>query len=350
MDSRQVILDLPRALRETLERGRPEYEALIRRTRWGDGPLCIVGRGSSLFAGMTAAYGFESLVGWPVLVRDAAEFSAYGLGVLRPRSVVLAISRSGESPQTLEAARAARSRGATLLAVTHQAESTLASLADGVFLLHGGEAGKGARKSAVCLHAALGYGSLVAARVLKRHHPQLAALESEFGKLPEQVEWVLTQLGEAVRPFAAELDGLESVSVVGGGFFQPIAAEWARQLRNETGIRAESPALQEDETELLRHAAAGRAVVFLSNTRCRVKKTVHELAARVEKSGVKTLTLTDRNDRELQDHSTLAILLPVLHEMTGAVLTLALLEWVTVHAAGGRGPSSGHARRAARQE
>jgi glucosamine--fructose-6-phosphate aminotransferase (isomerizing) len=344
LDNRQVILETPRALRETLEKGRPEYEALIRRTRWSDGPLYIVGRGPSLPAAMTGAYGFESMVGWPVVVREARDFAAYGLGVLRPRSVLLAVSRSGESRETLEAARAARSRGATLLALTNKAESTLAGLADGVFLVRAGEEREGGGNTAVCRHAALGYISLVAAQVLKRHHPQLESLESEFKKLPGHVEWVLTQLPDAVRSFAAELKRREGLTVVGGGFFHPIAAEWARQLSRETDIHAECFAPQETESGLLRDAATGGAVVLLSNSRCRVKKAVHELAARAEKAGTKSLTITDRNDRELQERSSLAILLPTMSEMVGALLTLALLEWVTCHAAGDQRSGSSRAR------
>lgn len=333
MDSRQAILDTPRALREMLEKGRPEYEAVIRRTRWGDGPLFIVGRGPSLFAGMTVGLGFESLVGWPVVVREATEFSAHALGVLRPRSVVLAISQSGESPETLEAARAAHSRGATVLAVTKAAQSTLAALADGIFLVGaGGESGSDGTSS-VCRHAALGYISLVAAQVLKRHHPQLATLETEFQRIPEHIEWVLTQLGDAVRPFAAELKRCEDITVAGGGFFHSIAAEWARQFSREMRIPVESPASFEDEFDCFRNPAAGRAIIFLSNSRCRLKRAVHKAAARAERAGIKSLTITDRDDRELQNHSSLAILLPTLHEMTGAVLTLALLAWVTYHAA-----------------
>lgn len=343
MDSRQAILETPRVLREMLDKGRQEFEALIRRTRWGDGPLYIIGQGPSLAAGMTGAYGFESLVGWPVIVREARDFAAYALGVLRPRSILLAISESGETRETLEAARVARSRGATLLALTNQAESTLAGVADGVFLVRTGEGG--VRKSAVGLHAALGYISLVAAQVLKRHHPQLASLEAEFQKLPEHIEWALTQLPDAVRSFAAELKGLEGLWVVGGGLFHPVALEWTPLLRREAGIHAECLAPQDDEPELLRRATPGRAAAFLSSSRCRLKKVVHELAARVEKAGVKSLTITDRNDRELQERSTLAILLPTLHEMVGSVLTLAVLEWVSYHAAGERRSEGRRARK-----
>ena len=344
MDTKQAIFDTPRVLREMLEKRRTEYEALIRRTRWGDGPLFVAGRGSSLWAGMTAALGFESLVGWPVVVREATEFSAYTLGVLRPRSVLLAISESGENAETLEAARAAHARGATVLAMTSAAQSALAALADGVLLAGGGAESLSGTASPMLRHAALGYFSLLAAQVLKRHHPQLAALESEFQKLPEHIEWVLAQLADVVRSFAAELKGCKSLAVSGGGFFYPLAADWARQRSLEMGFPIECVSPLEEEAHAFHVPAAGHAILFISNSRCRLKRVVHKAAARAERAGIRSLAITDRDDRELQNHSSLAVLLPSLHEMTGAVLAHTLLEWVAYRVAEERISDSRRAR------
>src|SRR5579859_1769975 len=126
MDLRQQILDSPRALRETLEKGRPEFESLVRRVPWGEGPIFMVGAGSSYVATLTGAYAFEGLLGWPVIARRSADFEAYALSLLHPRSVLLALSNSGENVATLAAARAAQGRKAVLLAITNNPASTLA--------------------------------------------------------------------------------------------------------------------------------------------------------------------------------------------------------------------------------
>lgn len=340
MDAKQKILGLPQALRETLEKGRPEYEALVRRTRWVEQPIYMVGCGSSLFAGLSGAYAFEGLLGWPVVARSAVDFETYSLSVLRPRSIVLAISWSGESYETLAAAQAARTRGATLLALTNSPTSTLGKMADGVFLLRAGEEYEPVTK-VVCQQAALSYVSLVAARILKRPHTQLDLLEEEFAKLPVHVEWVLTQLQDAVRPFASELKGLQSLFVVGGGFYYPTALQWARLLTKLTGIHAEGfdpTEFRHGPLEILKRDAA---VVFLSGSRCRIKKELNPLVSWVKKAGAKIFSVTDTNDRELANRSTLAMLLPVLTEMVGSTLTLTLLQWVAYHTADvqGRDPT-----------
>ncbi len=330
MDRKQEILDLPRWLRATFEKGRAEYEALVRQTRWGDGPLFVVGSGSSRLVGLTGAYAFESMLGWPVIVRAPGDFTAYSLAVLRPRAILLAISQSGENVETLEAARAARARGATLLALTSNLESSLAAIADGVFHVPAGERQGFTSRIAVCQHAALSFIALVAAQALKRHHPQLAAVEAEFEKLPEHIEWVLTQMPDAVRSFAGELRGLEYLAIVGGGFYHPVALQWELSLSRETGMRAAGFSPEEFTPRgLLRREGDG--AVFLSSSRCRLKKAVNQLAAKAAKERLRVLSITDRNDRELASRCALGILLPTLSEMVGFSLTLALLEWVTCH-------------------
>ena len=81
-DVRRQFLDLPRALREILEKGRPEWEELVRRARWGELPVYMVGCGASFAVGLAGAYAFESLLGWPVVVRTqtgmAVGFKAAG--------------------------------------------------------------------------------------------------------------------------------------------------------------------------------------------------------------------------------------------------------------------------------
>jgi glucosamine--fructose-6-phosphate aminotransferase (isomerizing) len=336
MKTKQEILDLPHALRETLVQGRPEYDAVVRRTRWGDGPLFVIGSGPSLAAGLTAVYAFEGLLGWPVVVRSAIDFLAYSTPTLRPRSVMLAISRSGESSEVLAAARAAKSQGATVLALTNHGQSPLATTADGVFLVRCGQGKESGATAVVCQQAALGYIGLVAATALKRHHPQMKMLEEDFEKLPGYVEWVLTQLPDAVRSFAAELRTLTNLEVVGGGFYHAAAVQGALLLRMLSGIGAHGVDAVESMGAPLREGA----VIVLSGSRCRVKKGVHRFAEAVGKARGKILAITDSNDRELADRSLLAVLLPTLSEMVGSTLALALLGWMAYHAARerGRGP------------
>jgi glucosamine--fructose-6-phosphate aminotransferase (isomerizing) len=338
MDLKAEILDTPRALRETLEKGRPEYDALVRRTRWGDGPIYIVGSGPPLVAGLTAAYAFESLLGWPAVVREAAVFQAYSASGLRPRSVLLAISPSGEDREILEVAEMARGRGATVLALASNAQGGLAQMADGVFLVRAGEEGGAGAKLALCQQAAASYLGLVAARVLKRHQPPLEAMEADFEKLPAHVEWVLTQLTDAAQSFAAQLRGLRGLCAVGGGFYHPAALQWAWLVRKLTGIDARGFEVAEFLHGPLARLEREAAVIVVSGSRCRAKKYIHQLVERLRKAKLRIFSVSDANDPEVSRHSELAVLLPVLSEVAGATLALAVLDWVAYQAARGQEP------------
>lgn len=339
MDLKQEILDAPRALRETLEKGRPEYEALVRRTRWGDGPVYLVGSGTSYISALAGGYAFEGLLAWPAVVRPAADFATYSISVIGPRSVVLAIPSCGELDETLDAARVAKSRGACLLALADDLASPLAKMADGVFLIRAREGGTSSTKTALCRHAALCYIALVAARVLKRRHPQLDVLEEEFQQLPGRVEWVLTQLQDAVRSFAAELQGARNLCVVGGGFYHPTALQGALLFKELAGMPAEGFEPSGFRNGQLESLTRETAVVLLSGSRCGAKRRVHELLGGIKKAGAKVYAVTDANDRELSARVELAVLLPSLGEIVGSTLALSLVQWLAFQVALARGGS-----------
>ena len=342
MDTKKDLLELPRALRETLEKGGPEYDKLVRQTRWGDGTIYVLASGATRAAALACAYAFEGLVGVPAVVRAAAEFEAYSLSVLRPRSILLAIEPSTESPEILDAVRAAKSRGARILALTGNHQSELAQLADAAFLVHTAGAQPGSLRADICQHAMACYLGFAAARALKRPNEYLRGLEEEFRKLPDHIEWAFSQLSEAVHALAAELETAPRLHVVGGGFYYPVALHWVETLRRLEGTDGRALNGLGTEFRELRPHEPGDVVMLLSGSRCRGRKTIHALAESAKREGRKFLALTDKNDPEITRRAALAILLPILSEEVGSLLTLALLDWVACH--GGPAAAGGHER------
>jgi DNA-binding MurR/RpiR family transcriptional regulator len=66
--------------------------------------------------------------------------------------------------------------------------------------------------------------------------------------------------------------------------------------------------------------------MLVSGSRLRVKRDVHQASARIKEKGAKLISLTDNGDRELVERSEIAVLVPLLGEVAGSTLTLALLE------------------------
>jgi glutamine---fructose-6-phosphate transaminase (isomerizing) len=331
VDIRSEIRDVPRALKETLEKGRAEYDAMARRTRWDDGPLYIIGDESSYPAALAGVYAFQGLLGWPVMASRPSNFLAYSASLIRPRSVVLAVSLLGETDRTFEAALQARSCGATLLALTATATSPLAQTADGVFLLRAGELLRIGIQTELSLHAAMGFIAVVAARALKRHHQKLDELELEYEKLPEHAEWVLTRVTDAARSLASELKDKSSLALVGGGPYFPATLQAARTLSRLAPLHITAREVGEFREAPRGFAASDAAVLFLSGTRCRLKKEIHESAKQARDAGARVFAVTDANDRQLSDASSLAVLLPALAELTGSTLALLFLHLLASH-------------------
>ena len=342
MDNKKDLLELPRALREALEKGGPEYDKLVRQTRWGDGPIYVLASGATQAAALASAYAFEVLVGMPAVVRAAAEFQAYSLSVLRPRSILLAIEHAEESPEILDAVRAAKCRGATILALTGNQQSELAQMADAAYLVRTAGAQPGSLRADFCQHAMACYLGFAAARALKRPNEYLRGLEEEFPKLPDQIEWAFSQLSEAVHALAAELETAPRLQVVGGGFYYPVALHWVETLRRLKGIDGRAFNGLGTEFRELRPHEPGDIVMLLSGSRCRGRKTIHALAENAKRAGKKLLALTDKNDPEITRRAALAIMIPVLCEEVGSLVGLALLDWVACH--GGPAPAGGRER------
>ncbi len=316
-------------------KGRPQYDALVRHAAWGERPVFIIGAGSSCWAGLTGAYAFESLLGLPVVVRTPGVFSAYTLSALTFRSLLIAISPSGESEKTLEAAQRAKDRGAIVWAVTTNPMSRLGKLADGVAPMYLHEAAADGIQSAFCQHAAMLFLALAAARALKRRVPLLEAQETELEKLPENIERVQNQFTDAARALAGELRSLPRVVLIGGGLYHPVALQAAYHLEVLAGLPVAGYELLHFRDVLFPLLQSGTGVLMLSGSRFHLKAEALQAARDAgEKVGGKLFAITDSNDRELSGSATLSVLLPTLTEPAGALLALAFLDCLTHHAAG----------------
>jgi|SRR5436309_3378003 len=317
---------IPRVLTALLQKER-EFCTFVRATHWGDGPLYVVGSKASFPACLTGVAAFESLLGLPAMARVEADFLAYSLDALRPRTLVFVIPPVEEAEGMVGAARALRAKGARLLTMVGGVENPLASVADGAVPLPEGTETQSSVSSAVARHASMVYLALVAARILNPPQEERRRAEEEFEKLPEEAERTLSQSSDALRVLGEEIENARRVVVAGGGRFLPVALEAARELEKATGIEAVAQDVARASPRGL--PAEGRAIV-LSCSRCRVREQVQRWAAQASKSGGVVLSLTDAADRGLRESSRAVLLLPVLGEAAASILQLAVagaLAW-----------------------
>ena len=334
MTIKKELLEIPDALQQMWEEGRPLYDALVRRISWGQRPIFLLGSGSSYPAAQSGARAFESLLGMPAVVRRPAIFSAYTSRALAVRSLVIVVSGSEGCEETLQAAKKARSRGAIVWAVTTDPTGELAGLADATVNCYAGESPGEVTRSIFCRHAVMLFLAVAAARALKAPAPALNAQEEELARLGGHVEWVLNQIPDAGRALAKQLGDLPKLYITGGGSFHPIALQAAGRLRQVAGIPARGFELLDFRQEFPRISPPGSGILYLSSSRCGLKNQVHESVRNFRQEGNhKILAITDGNDRQLSERADLALLLPILTEAGGALTALAFLELVAYFAA-----------------
>jgi glucosamine--fructose-6-phosphate aminotransferase (isomerizing) len=208
--------------------------------------VLILACGTSYHAAMVARYWIESVAGIACNVEIASEYR-YRDVITRPQTLVIAISQSGETADTLAALSAARERGhRTSLCICNVAESSLMRAADLCFLTRAGpEIGVASTKAFTTQLAALAMFTLVMARLFKRLSPasELKYMYQLSG-LPDALTCMLA-VEDEIREWARTLTHVEHALFLGRGIHYPIAMEGALKLKEISYIHAEAYAAGE---------------------------------------------------------------------------------------------------------
>jgi glucosamine--fructose-6-phosphate aminotransferase (isomerizing) len=206
--------------------------------------LIVVSCGTSYYAGLFARYAFETLTDLTVETELASEFRYRKLN-LRQNTVVLAISQSGETADTLAALREAKRKGATVLGLVNVVGSTIARETHaGVYSHAGVEVGVASTKSFVSQITILTLMAILMGRTRDMSYEQGATLLQGLEKLPDQIRETLQQSGR-IRDLAQKYCGYSHFLYIGRKYQYPIALEGALKLKEIAYIHAEGYAAGE---------------------------------------------------------------------------------------------------------
>lgn len=231
-----------RVLSHVLERRGERVDEIVRGClNRGVEQWLVTGCGDSLFAGMCAEYWFAAAAGTPLRAIHALEFSRYLYRGVNARTAVFAISYSGNTARVVEAATAARSRDAALIAVTANGESRLVQMADW-WLPNDADDDR----------SNCGTGNFQAAALLLRcAATRLAELTGgsrglrSAGGLPQAVGALVESSNESVRGIVESLADNLSFTVIGGGYAYPMALYGAAKLYEAATIPAHVSELEQ---------------------------------------------------------------------------------------------------------
>ncbi len=207
--------------------------------------IAITGCGTAYHAGMVGMYLLRSLVKLPVEMELASEFR-YGDPVIDPTTLVIAMSQSGETADTIEAVKIAKEAGSSLLGICNVLGSHLTRLADGTLYTRGGpEIGVAATKTYVSQVTAMTLFALYLASVRGTVEPRrLAEIAENTKLLPAAVDVVLNT-SDYIRDVARKIRKMHSCLFIGRYINYPTALEGALKLKEISYIHAEGYAAGE---------------------------------------------------------------------------------------------------------
>jgi len=335
------IFEQPQVIKETLS-GRVdeaggvhlggELGAITDERLLGLSKIAITGCGTAYHAGLVGMYLLRSLVRLPVEMELASEFR-YGDPVIDPTTLVIAISQSGETADTIEAVRIAKASNSGILGICNVLGSHLTRLADGMLYTRGGpEIGVAATKTYVSQVAAMTLFALYLARLRgTADERRLREVADGTKLLPAAVDVVLDTSDE-IRRVARELRKAQSVLFIGRYVNFPTALEGALKLKEISYIHAEGyPAGEMKHGPIALLDSSVPVVGIATEDRVREKMLSNLMESKAREAPV--IVVANRGDDEVAAAADHVFWVPKVDELLSPIVNVIPLQLLAYHIA-----------------
>jgi len=325
------IHETPRVIEDTLFEYLSEGIDIDVSFSAGISEIVFVACGTSYHASLIGKYLIEKLTGIPVRVEFASEF------IYNPppmsRSLVIAITQSGETADTLEAMRIAKKHGARVVAIVNVLGSTATRIADYVLYTRAGpEISVAATKSFIAQLVVL---YLLALKLSKLPGSEIERLIDELRIMPELVRKILEQ-EEEIEQIAEKIADFEDIMYIGRGIGVPIAMEGALKMKEISYIHAEAyPAgeLKHGPFALLGEDTPVIALLIPDDTYEIMLNNIKEVKARESL----VIAVADEDDREVEKYVDFVIRVPKTNSVFTAITHSVALQLLAYYTAKNRG-------------
>jgi glutamine---fructose-6-phosphate transaminase (isomerizing) len=296
----------------------------------------VVACGTAYHSGLVAKYAIEHWTRIPVEIEIASEFR-YRDPVLGPDTLTLAVSQSGETIDTLEAARHAARQGSRVLAVTNTVGSSLAREADAVMYTHAGpEIGVAATKTFATQMVALHLVALFLAQIRGSMYPvEIGDIVATMRELPDHVQRTL-ELDGQVRAVAERIHQASDVLFIGRHTGFPAALEGALKLKELSYVHAEGYAAGELKHGAIALVEQGVPVVAVA-TECHVYRKMLSNIQEVRARGALVIAVASEGDEEIERSAEHVLFVPRVPELFSPVVVTPPLQLLAYHVAKLRG-------------
>ena len=297
--------------------------------------VVLVGCGTSLHSGLIGEYAFEDLADTHAEVQQAAEFR-YRNPIISRSDLVIAISQSGETADTLAAVREANQKGAFVMGLCNVVGSTIArETGRGIYLHAGPEISVASTKAFTCQVTVLLMMALKMGRSRRFSRQEGMDFARQIEAIPALVEQVILQ-NDHIAAVAERYAKNEHAFFIGRGPLYPVALEGALKLKEISYIHAEGYHAAELKHGPIALLENGTLVIALANDIPGKDKTlgnVEECKAR----GARILGIITAGDHEAAEIMDDVIEIPACHPLVATIPTAVALQLLAYHIANIRG-------------
>jgi glucosamine--fructose-6-phosphate aminotransferase (isomerizing) len=298
--------------------------------------ILIVACGTSWHAGLVAEYFFEEFCRIPVEVEYASEFR-YRNPVIREGDVVIAISQSGETADTLAAIELAKSRGAIIFGVCNVVGSSIPRTTHAGAYTHAGpEIGVASTKAFTAQLTVLNMIALIVAQKKGTiTEGKCFELLVEMENIPSKVEKAL-QLNDQIEKIAATFKDARNFLYLGRGYNFPVALEGALKLKEISYIHAEGYPAAEMKHGPIALIDKEMPVVFIATHDSSYEKIVSNIQEVKARKG-RVISVVTEGDKLIPKMSEFVIEVPAVHEALMPMVSVIPLQLLSYHIAVMRG-------------
>ncbi len=297
--------------------------------------IVITACGTSWHAGLIGEYMLEELARLPVEVEYASEFR-YRNPVIDDRTLVIGISQSGETADTLAAIREAKRRGARTVGIVNVVGSSIAREVDGGIYLHAGpEVGVASTKAFTSQVAALALITLRFARLRNLSILQGRQIIQALRDLPDLIQKILDRAPE-IEALAEQFGNANNALYLGRGVNFPVALEGALKLKEISYIHAEGYPAAEMKHGPIALIDENMPVVFIAprdGVHGKIVSNIEEVRAR----GGRVIALINAGDDEIRRLATATFTIPDTLDLLTPILTSIPLQLFSYYVAVRRG-------------
>ena len=337
------IMEQPVAVRETLRQRIDTAAGRVTLDELGFDPveiralekIYIVACGTASHAGMVGKYVIEKLVGLPVEVDLASEYRYRDPLLLKDKHLVVVVSQSGETADTLAAMRLSREKGVKVLAITNVVGSSVSREADEVlFTWAGPEVAVASTKAYLTQLIALYLFALYLGEIRGTVAPELSAeLVRGLRALPDQLNQVIAEERlEELRAYSARLARWEDAFFLGRNLDYAVAMEGSLKLKEISYIHAEAYAAGELKHGTLALITEGIPVIALASQQAVLEKTLSNVQE-VNARGGSVLAITQEGHKEVAKQVDAIFYLPKVNDILAPILTAVPLQLIAYYAA-----------------